>query len=371
MTSMKINFLLTTILCTVTSSVYSSPKFYGEIDTSIDYIPEKNANSTNHDAWKMNSNSSFLGVKGEEKLTDRLSALYLIEWAFNADGDGTDWSHRDRYIGLKDEKFGSLKVGKNNSPLKKLSSAVDSFNNYMRNTADVRGIMPGENRINNSVVYDSPKITLDNEANLTFSILLATGEAQGIASSQGGVTVDGRGLGDAWSTSLTYMNPMFLAGIAYDKAIPSNFLGRGFLNASDPYIDINRVFAAANTLRLTGLIKPVEGMALKALIQTSEVEKASGNDNATNIDQSIGWLVGAEYRLPNNSKWNVKAQYSQNSTRFNNDNANYDAKQIMAGVDYLFNKQVKAYSYTAYSTFKQADLEDRQPVIGTGLEFKF
>ncbi|MFW1839720.1 porin [Acinetobacter gyllenbergii] len=369
---MKINFFIASILCMATSSAFSSPKFYGEIDASIDYIPEKNANSADRDTWKMNSNSSFLGIKGEEKLTSRLSALYLIEWAFNADGDGTDWSHRDRYIGLKDEKFGTLKVGKNNSPLKKMSSAVDSFNNYMRNTADVRGIMPGENRINNSVVYDSPKITVSDEANLAFSVLLATGEAQGIASSQGGVTVDGNGLGDAWSTSLTYTSPMFLAGIAYDKAIPSNFLGRGFLNAADPHIDINRVFAAANTIRLTSLIKPIEGMALKALIQTSEVEEASGNQaGAANIDQSVGWLLGAEYRLSNDSKWNVKAQYSQNSTRFKNDDANYDAKQIMTGVDYLFNKQVKAYGYTAYATFKQANLEDKQPVIGTGLEFKF
>jgi len=144
------------------------------------------------------------------------------------------------------------------------------------------------------------------------------------------------------------------------------------LNAADPHININRVFAAANTIRLTSLIKPIEGMALKALIQTSEVEEASGNQaGAANIDQSVGWLIGAEYRLSNDSKWNVKAQYSQNSTRFKNDDANYDAKQIMTGVDYLFNKQFKAYGYTAYATFKQADLEDKQPVIGTGLEFKF
>ncbi|MCH7308790.1 porin [Acinetobacter sp. NIPH 1852] len=369
---MKINFLIASILSITTCSAIAAPKIYGEIDASLDYLPENNATKSDRDVWKVNSNSSFLGLKGEEKLTERLSAVYLIEWAFNADGDGTDWSQRDRYVGLKDDKYGTLKVGKNNSPLKKLSSAVDSFNNYVRNTADITSIMPGENRINNTVVYESPKFAVGKEANIEFNALLATGEAQGIKSNQGGVTVDGGGLGDAWSTSITYADPIFLAAIAYDKAIPSNFLGRGFLNATDTHTDIDKVFAAANTLRLTGRIKPIDGLALKALIQKSEVEEAKGNTaGANNIDDSIGWLVGAEYRLPNLEKWNLKAQYSQNSTSFKNDDADYDAKQIMAGVDYSFNKQVKAYGYTAYATFKQADAKDKQPVVGTGLEFKF
>lgn len=37
----------------------------------------------------------------------------------------------------------------------------------------------------------------------------------------------GHGLGDAWSASVAYESPAVIAGIAYDKAIPSNFLGRG------------------------------------------------------------------------------------------------------------------------------------------------
>ncbi|MGG2096585.1 porin [Acinetobacter haemolyticus] len=369
---MKVNFLIASILTVITSSAIAAPKIYGEIDASLDYLPENNAAKSDRDVWKVNSNSSFLGIKGEEKLTERLSAIYQIEWSFNADGDGTDWSQRDRFVGLKDQKLGTLKIGKNNSPLKKLSTAVDSFNNYVRNTADITSIMPGENRINNSVVYDSPKFSIGEQGNLEFSALLATGEAQGIRNNQGGVTVDGGGLGDAWSTSLTYSDPIFLAAIAYDKAIPSNLLGQGFLNASDTHIDIDKVFAAANTLRLTARIKPIETLSLKALIQKSEIEEAKGNPaSAANIDDSVGWLIGAEYRIPNHDKWNIKAQYSQNTTSFKNNDADYDAQQIMAGVDYAFNKQVRAYGYTGYATFKQADAKDKQPVIGTGLEFKF
>ncbi|GGI59526.1 hypothetical protein GCM10011446_10210 [Acinetobacter vivianii] len=52
-------------------------------------------------------------------------------------------------------------------------------------------------------------------------------------------------------------------------------------------------------------------MALKTLYQTSKVTDKKGNDEAAvDIDDSQGWLIGAEYKLPNQSKWAVKAQYS-------------------------------------------------------------
>ncbi|MFW1952125.1 porin [Acinetobacter beijerinckii] len=369
---MKTNIALATILAVVTGSTWAAPKFYGEIDASLDYLPENNANSSNRDVWKINSNSSFLGIKGEEKLTENLSAVYLAEWAFYADGDKNDWSQRNRFLGLKDDRFGTVKVGKHNTPLKDLSSPVDSFNNYISNKADITGIMTGENRVNNVVVYDSPEIALKG-GNLEASVLLATGESRGIQDDgRGGVNAAGRGLGDAWSASLSYTHPMFLVGVGYDKAIPSDFLGHGLLNSSDTETQVDEVFAAANTLRLIGRLNPLEGLILKTLYQNSKVENKLGNDQAAaNIDDAQGWLIGGEYKLPQQSKWTVKAQYSQNSTSFKTNDADFDAKQFLVGADYAFNKQVKAYGYAGYSTFEQSTAEDKQPVVGTGLEFKF
>ena len=369
---MKMKIVCAAILSVVTSSTFAAPKLYGEIDASLDYLPENNANSSDRDVWKINSNSSFLGIKGEEKLSDRLSAVYLAEWAFYADGDNTDWSQRNRYIGLKDQRLGTIKVGKHNTPLKELSSPVDSFNNYISNKADITGIMTGENRVNNVLVYDSPELAFQG-GNIEASVLLATGESRGIEDDKrGGVNTAGRGLGDAWSASLSYSHPLFLLGVGYDKAIPSDFLGHGLLNAKDTETNVDEVFAAANTLRLIGRITPVEGLMIKALYQTSEVENKLGNDEAAaNIDDSNGWLIGAEYKVPNYANWTVKAQYSQNSTSFKTEQADFDAQQMLLGLDYAFNKQVKVYGYTGYSTFEQADAKDKQPVVGTGLEFKF
>jgi predicted porin len=325
-----------------------------------------------------------VGLKGEEKLTDRLNAVYAIEWAFNSDGEGDDWSKRNRFVGLKDAKLGTLKVGAHDTPLKQLSSSVDTFNNYVANKADVTGIMTGENRISNAVIYESPAIALPT-GTIKVNALLASGEDSGIAKGNGSSKTAGRGLGDAWSASVVYDSPVVVAGIAYDKAITSNFLGRGFVNAPAPEVAGGSLLAAANTIRAIGRVNLDGGLALKALYQTSEVEETKNADISPtdlvaqanwlaairNIDDTQGWLLGAEYNLPTAKAWTVKAQYSQNTTSFKNATADLEAKQILAGADYAFNKQVKAYGYAGYLSLEQGSNETKQPVVGTGLEYKF
>ncbi|MFV5262359.1 porin [Acinetobacter courvalinii] len=368
---MKIKIVTAAVLSLLATTTFAAPTFYGEIDASVDYLPEKNATKSNKDVWEISSNSSFLGLKGDEKLTERLSAVYAIEWGFSADGDSSDWTQRNRFVGLKDAQLGTLKIGKHDTPVKQLSSVVDTFNNYVANKADIGGIFTGENRIDNVLVYESPAVQLLDGA-FKVNALLATGESSGIKATSGGAKVAGRGLGDAWSASVTYENPLLVAGIGYDKAIPSNFLGRGFLNAAEPAITGGSLFAAANTVRAIGKVTPVDGLALKALYQSSEVEKAEGNAaGSENIDDAQGWLVGAEYNLPQAKNWTVKGQYSQNDTSFKNNTADFKAKQVIAGADYAFNKQVKTYGYAGYLTLEQASKKDKQPVAGLGLEFKF
>ena len=376
---MKIKIVTAAVLGLLATTTFAAPTIYGEIDASVDYLPEKNANTENRDVWEVSSNSSFIGVKGDEKLTDRLSAVYAIEWGFSADGDSTDWSQRNRFVGLKDAQLGTVKIGVHDTPLKQLSSVVDTFNNYVANKADIGGIFGGETRVSNVVVYESPAVKVLDGA-FKFNALLATGEATGIKQSSGGAKVEGQGLGDAWSASVTYENPLFVAGLGYDKAIPSTFLGKGILNASDPEIAGGSVFAAANTVRAIGRLNPIEGLALKALYQSSEVEETSYADagdatkwaaKAKNIDDAKGWLLGAEYTIPQAKNWTVKGQYSQNTTSFKDTTADFEAKQIIGGVDYAFNKQVKTYGYAGYLTLEQASKKDKQPVAGLGLEFKF
>ena len=382
---MKTKIAAAIALTLLAGSTFAAPTFYGEIEASIDYLPEDNRSGfSDKDVVEVSSNSSFIGLKGDEKLTDRLSAVYAIEWSISADGDSTDLGVRNRFVGLKDAQLGTLKVGAHDTPLKQLSSSVDTFNNYVANKADVTGIMTGENRISNAVIYESPAIALPT-GTIKVNALLASGEDSGIAKGNGSSKTAGRGLGDAWSASVVYDSPVVVAGIAYDKAITSNFLGRGFVNAPAPEVAGGSLLAAANTIRAIGRVNLDGGLALKALYQTSEVEETKNADISPtdlvaqanwlaairNIDDTQGWLLGAEYNLPTAKAWTVKAQYSQNTTSFKNATADLEAKQILAGADYAFNKQVKAYGYAGYLSLEQGSNETKQPVVGTGLEYKF
>ena len=367
-------------------TTFAAPTFYGEIDLSLDHVQADNKNGVeDRHITDLNSNNSFLGLKGDEKLTDRLSALYQAEFTFYVDNGGsTDtFVPRNLLIGLKDEKLGTLKAGKIDTPVKQLSSVVDTFNNYVANNADVAGIMAGENRIDNVLVYETPAFNV-GEGKLEAKLQLATGEGNDtINSTKGGYTVAGRGLGDSWSSSVVYSDKTFVAGLGYDKAIPSRFLGRGFLNADNtaPLLgqDVTasrNVIAEANTIRAIGRINLDNGLSLRALYQNSDIENASASPTANQaaaatIDDAQAWLIGAEYNLPTAKAWTVKGQYSYSDVTFNNASPDFEANQILVGADYALSKQVKLYGHAGYLTIEQGSDEDKQVLVGTGFEYKF
>jgi len=385
---MKTKLATAIALSLLAGTTFAAPTFYGEIDLSVDHVQADNKNGVeDRHITDLNSNNSFLGLKGDEKLTDRLSALYQAEFTFYGD-EGSNSSNdvfvpRNILIGLKDEKIGVLKVGKIDTPVKQLSSVVDTFNNYVANNADVAGIMAGENRIDNVLVYETPAFQL-GEGKLEGKLQLATGEGNDtINSTKGGYTVAGRGLGDSWSSSVVYSDKTFVAGLGYDKAIPSRFLGRGFLNADNtaPLLgqDVTasrNVIAEANTIRAIGRINLDNGLSLRALYQNSDIENASASPTANQaaaatIDDAQAWLIGAEYNLPNAKNWTVKGQYSYSDVTFNNASPDFEVNQILAGVDYAFSKQVKVYGTAGYLTVEQGSDEDKQILVGTGFEYKF
>ncbi|MCU4520506.1 porin [Acinetobacter schindleri] len=392
---MKTKLATAIALSLLAGTTFAAPTFYGEIDLSVDHVQADNKNGVeDRHITDLNSNNSFLGLKGDEKLTDRLSALYQAEFTFYGD-EGSNSSNdvfvpRNILIGLKDEKIGALKVGKIDTPVKQLSSVVDTFNNYVANNADVAGIMAGENRIDNVLVYETPAFQV-GEGKIEAKLQLATGEGnETIKATKGGSTVAGRGLGDSWSSSVVYSDKTFVAGLGYDKAIPSRLLARGFLNADTAGRDLDELSnftTELNTIRAIGRVNLDNGLSIRGLYQVSEVEDADASVpvNSTvegvttniapafarNIDDAQAWLVGAEYNLPNAKNWTVKGQYSYSDVTFDDATSDFEAKQILAGVDYAFSKQVKVYGTAGYLTIEQGSDEDNQFLLGTGFEYKF
>ncbi len=79
--------------------------------------------------------------------------------------------------------------------------------------------------------------------------------------------------------------------------------------------------------------------------------------------QKVGWW-GQNIPFHRQKNWTVKGQYSQNTTSFKPAGVeDFEAKQIIGGVDYAFNKQVKTYGYAGYLTLEQASKKDKQPLL--------
>lgn len=372
---MKMQKLATAIVLSLsTMGVYAAPTLTGGLDLSIDYLPQNNNVGTDRDVTRVNSNSSWIGVKGEEKLNDRTSVLYAAEWGISIDSKTSDqtFTNRNIYVGVKDKQLGTLRVGNQDSPLKSLSSVADSFNNRIENRLDINGIMTAESRVANSLYYQTPDFAV-GQGKLKVALLTATGEASGVDRVSGAVKVAGRGLGDAVSGSVTYTHDKFVLGAAYDKAIPTTFAGKGVLNAASREVTAPTAFAAANTVRLVARVNATDNLAVKGLYQTSEVEAKNGNAAAAqNIDDAQGWLLGVEYKLPQYNAFKVKGQYSHNITSYKTaGTADFEAQQYAIGLDYAVNKQVTAYTHAAYLTLEQGSAKDTQTAVGVGVEYKF
>ncbi|MBU3004127.1 porin [Paraglaciecola arctica] len=125
-------------------------KFYGLMNVSAQSSDEGESRFT-----ELRSNNSRMGVKGNLKLDSDLEVVYMAEWRVDlTDESGSDnISARNQYMGLKGS-FGSVLLGRNDTVLKQSQGEIDLFNHY---EADLKGLWQGENRMENSVTYFSPK----------------------------------------------------------------------------------------------------------------------------------------------------------------------------------------------------------------------
>lgn len=135
---------------------------YGEVHLSIDFSDNEADPVTGNDdsALSVNSNTSKLGFKGSEKLSDNLSVIWQYETEVELDEGDIAVKGRDTYGGLKGS-WGTLKAGKLSTPMKSASSKIDIFTNARADHNVMIGIIDGastfDNRLANTVGYTTPK----------------------------------------------------------------------------------------------------------------------------------------------------------------------------------------------------------------------
>ena len=136
---------------------------YGAAHVSVDFSDNEAVSATNDDsALSVNSNTSKLGFKGKEKLSDDLSLLWQFETEVELDDGTLSAGGRDTYAGLQGS-WGLFKVGKLSNAMKKASSKIDIFSDSRADHNVMVGIISDDakkydNRLNNTIWYSTPKL---------------------------------------------------------------------------------------------------------------------------------------------------------------------------------------------------------------------
>ena len=363
---MKKLLLAATVATLAMNAAQAAPTLYGKLNVTLDQI-DKNG-FKDESVTKINSNASRLGVKGEEKLTDSLSAVYLAEWEISADGDGDVFKNRNRFVGIKSADIATLKLGQFDSYFK--TAAGNNQDIFNDNTElDMTKVLVGEDRLNNVIGFETDKKMLGG---LAFNIMFQQGEEASTADSTAKGKKGSRdGFGDGVSTSITYENK----DIGLNAAVAGNF---GVASKYNAY-DLSGIYTDA--VRVTGSIDltqaGVEGLVFGALWQTAQpsddtVSTSSGTPTVVTSYKGLqedAYGLTAAYVIPS-TPVKLKAQYISSTTE---SDGRKDRKQDLYGVgaDYQINKQARFYGVVGQQKRDWLTKDDKKTTIGLGMEYNF
>ena len=265
---------------------------------------------------EIKSNASRFGLKGSEKITDGLEAVYKFEFQVDVSdadskGDNDDnISARNQYVGLKGA-YGQVVVGRNDTALKQSQGKLDLFNDL---EGDIKNVFKGENRLGDSITYTSKSYE-------GFKVL-ATFIAEDDVDAKNG-----------YSVALTYGDAGLKKSAVY-AAIAADSEVNGY--------DVVRATVQGK----------IEDFRVGAMYQTQE--KLDGSAEAD------GYLVNAAYLMGSNT---FKVQYQ--AMDFDDSD---DKSAVTVGVDHKLNKNLKVFGF--YSSFDMDNNVD-QDYLALGMEYKF
>lgn len=132
---------------------------------------------------EMESSNSRLGVRGHEKLGGDLKAIFQLETQFLVDQNTTNFAQRDSFVGLQHKRWGTIKLGRFDTPFKDYGDDISFLGVSSGNFTSTSSVLrrPGfggsnasrfhERRIN-SIQYESP-----DWGPLEFKVMYSTDES--------------------------------------------------------------------------------------------------------------------------------------------------------------------------------------------------
>ncbi len=349
---MKKLLLATAVAALSVSAANAAPTVYGKAFVGMDYVnlDDETRTDDDMDSVQVNSYSSRLGFRGSEALSANTDVIYQYEVGINIDGNEGDdnniaFKSRDTFLGLNNDNYGELRVGRNTSVVDYINNVVTAGSGFWDNLGsnqleeNENGLnMVDSGRRNNSVIWKAPKYN-----NLPLDVALMYRADESFVSDSGD-----RDNGFAASamydagTGVTF-------GVAYDKDVNLS----GDLIRGTATVDLGNYMAA-----------PV---VLGALYQVADFD--SNADDRGDEDEK-GLVVSAKMGLNNFAKpAAVYIQYNNTDNLLGYDDA--DSDQIVVGGEYQFRKNMIAHAYVGQNS---ADLRGDDYDLfaaGGGLEYKF
>ena len=365
---MKKLLLATAVAALSVSAAHAAPTVYGKAFLTLDYVSTDYdaANKTDEDTFKLNSNQSRIGFKGEDDLTDTTKLVYQLEYGIDVDADTNNgkgqFYSRNTYVGLAHNTLGTVLAGRHDTPLKLAQNKVDVFNDTLFDITNAG--VSGENRANNTLAYQSPVI-VGMPVSFMAATALSETDADGnilvsaASDTKPAVYRDRKVKDNGYSALLAYdKNGVYLAG-AYDKDMGANNVNTGVID---------------NTWRLVagldmGKMNMVSGLTLGALYQQSQYydNYSIVNNNRVNkaSEDEKSWLISGKYKITD-TPWAVKAQYVNTTDEKGVKDA--DVNEIAVGGEYAFNKATTGHIYAGQIS---RDNNKDDLIVGTGIEYKF
>ena len=321
------------------TAAHAAPTVYGKVLLTGEYtdVDDKTAANKDTSTTKLVSNSSRIGFKGEDDLTDTTKLVYQLEYGIDVDADTNgkgQFYSRNTFIGLAHNTMGTLIAGRHDTPFKLAKGGVDVFNDY--DNVGLGKLMVGENRVNNVIAYKSPTLV---GVPVTFMAAAVLSEEDKDA--------------DVANTDIDEGANGYSASLAYDQN--GVYLAAGY----DNNIQISKTDSAwrlAGSVDM-GKMNMVPGLTLGALYQETDV--------ADKPEDEKSWLVSGKYRI-GATPWAVKAQYIDTSNR--SGEKDRDATEVALGAEYTINKATKGHLYAAQI---DTDNDSDKTIVGGGLEYKF
>jgi predicted porin len=143
-------------------TVKGNVEIYGQAKISVDLIStDAKAANADDSLIRVSSNSSRLGFKSKEELSDDLSTVMQIELGIGYDGASASPSYRNSYGGLSSKTFGTILFGIHDTPYKMSTGSLDAFGDTMGDfnamMGNVNGSSDFDQRAKNEIMYMSPK----------------------------------------------------------------------------------------------------------------------------------------------------------------------------------------------------------------------